>query len=206
MIGGGVEDGFDLEGMLRDVGAVKEGHFLLASGRHSDRYVEKFDLLRNPRATERCLTVLAKAVQGDRIDVVAGPTTGGVLLAFELARQLGVPAAYAEPKSGGGPGREFRRGTRFTSGARVLVVDDILTTGKSIRETLAALEAHDVEVARIAVLVDRSGGTSTNLDYPLLALTTMDIATWKPSECPLCRENVPLVKPGTSAVNSAAGG
>lgn len=200
-----MEDGFDLEGTLRDVGAVKEGHFLLASGRHSDRYVEKFDLLRNPRATERCLAILAKAVQGERIDVVAGPTTGGVLLAFELGRQLGVPAAYAEPRSHGVPGREFRRGTRFTRGARVLVVDDILTTGKSIRETLVALGTHDVEVARIAVLVDRSGGTSANLDYPLLALAKMDIATWEPAECPLCRHNVPLVKPGTSAVNGAAG-
>lgn len=201
-----MEDVFDLEETLRDVGAVKEGHFLLASGRHSDRYVEKFDLLRNPRATERCLAVLAKAVQGERIDVVVGPTTGGILLAFELARQLGVAAAYAEPRSDGGPGREFRRGTRFSPGARVLVVDDILTTGKSIRETLAALETHGVEVVRIAVLVDRSGGTSANLGYPLLALAKMDIATWVPVECPLCGHGVTLVKPGTSAGGSVAGG
>lgn len=200
-----MEDGLDLEAMLREVGAIKDGHFLLASGRHSDRYVEKFDLLRNPGATERCLRILADALRGDRIDVIAGPTTGGVLLAFELARQLGIPAAYAEPRGDGGPGREFRRGTRFTPGARVLVVDDILTTGKSIRETLAALQPHGVDVAGIAVLVDRSGGSSADLGYPLRALTTMEIATWEAAGCPLCRENVPLVKPGTSAVGSAVG-
>lgn len=201
-----MDGGFDLEETLRAVGAVKEGHFLLASGRHSGRYVEKFDLLRDPGATERCVAVLAEAVRGERINVVVGPTTGGILLAFELARQLDIPAAYAEPKSAGGPGREFRRGTRFTPGARVLVVDDILTTGKSIRETLAALQPHGVDVAMIAALVDRSGGASANLDYPLLALATMDIATWEPTECPLCRQAIPLLKPGTSASGSVAGG
>ncbi len=201
-----MEDGFDLQRTLREVGAVKEGHFLLASGRHSDRYVEKFDLLRNPRATERCLAVLARTLYGEHIDVVVGPTTGGILLAFELGRQLGVPAAYAEPRSDGRPGREFRRGTGFTPGARVLVVDDILTTGKSIRETLAALESHDVDVARIAVLVDRSGGASANLGYPLEALAKMDIETWEPAQCPLCRQNIPLVKPGTSVAGSVVGG
>jgi orotate phosphoribosyltransferase len=206
LIGAGVAEGFDLEGLLREVCAVKEGHFLLASGRHSDRYVEKFDLLRNPGVTERCLGVLAEILRGERIDVVVGPTTGGILLAFELARQLGVPAAYAEPRSDGGLGREFRRGTRFAPDARVLVVDDILTTGKSLRETLAALQAHHVNVALIAVLVDRSGGGSAHLGYPLRALATMDIATWETAECPLCRQGIPLIKPGTSAAGSAVKG
>ncbi len=182
---------------LRASGALKEGHFLLASGRHSGQYVEKFDLLRQPLATSRACESLASHYRGEAIDVVAGPTTGGVILAFELARQLGVAAAYAERKSSGEPGREFRRGTTFRDGARVLVIDDILTTGGSVRETLEALRQFPVEIAGVAILVDRSGGT-IDLGAPLYALITMDIATWEPEACPLCQEGVPLTKPGTT--------
>lgn len=195
--------GAEFEDLLRRVGALKEGHFLLASGRHSDRYVEKFDLLRQPRMTEQACAEIVRQVRDWGIDVVAGPTTGGILLAFEVARQLGVPAAYAERAADGSPAREFRRGTRFAPGARVLVVDDILTTGGSVRETLAALGRHDVEVLGIALLVDRSGGR-VDFGVPLLALARMDIATWEAEECPLCREGVPLVKPGTTAAGTGS--
>ena len=95
--------------LLRSAGALKDGHFLLASGRHSDQYVEKFDLLRNPSATERACREIVGAIGDRAIDVVAGPTTGGILLAFEVARQLGVQTAYAERKADGSAGREFRR-------------------------------------------------------------------------------------------------
>jgi orotate phosphoribosyltransferase len=183
---------------LRRVGALKDGHFLLASGRHSDRYVEKFDLLRRPRETEAVCAGIAERYRGERIDVVAGPTTGGVILAFEVARQFGVAAAYAERRSDGGAGREFRRGTTFAPGARVLVVDDILTTGGSVRETLAALSEYPIEVVGVAVLVDRSGGKVT-FGVQLAAVATLDVATWEVAECPLCAEGVPLVKPGTTA-------
>ena len=184
---------------LRESGALKEGHFLLASGRHSDRYVEKFDLLRNPAATVVACGLIADRFRSAGIDVVVGPTTGGVILAFEVARQLGTKAAYAERASEGASGREIRRGTTFAPGQRVLVVDDILTTGGSIRETLGALEAHPVEVVAVAVLVDRSNG---NLDFgvPLASLARMDIATWTPDECPLCAKGEPLIKPGTTQV------
>lgn len=184
---------------LRESGALKDGHFLLASGRHSDRYVEKFDLLRNPAATVVACGLIADRFRSAGIDVVVGPTTGGVILAFEVARQLGTKAAYAERASEGASGREIRRGTTFAPGQRVLVVDDILTTGGSIRETLGALEAHPVEVVAVAVLVDRSNG---NLDFgvPLESLARMDIATWTPDECPLCAKGEPLIKPGTTQV------
>lgn len=184
---------------LRASGALKEGHFLLASGRHSDRYVEKFDLLRNPAATVAACGLIADQFRSAGIDVVVGPTTGGVILAFDVARQLGAKAAYAERASEGASGREIRRGTTFAPGQRVLVVDDILTTGGSIRETLGALEAHPVEVVAVAVLVDRSRG---DLDFgvPLVSLARMDIATWTPDDCPLCAEGEPLIKPGTTQV------
>lgn len=187
---------------LTEAGALKEGHFLLASGRHSDRYVEKFDLLRRPAATERACRQFADRFRGERIDVVAGPTTGGVILAFETARQLGVLAAYAERAADGGSAREFRRGTSFEPGSRVLVVDDILTTGGSIRETLAALEAHPVEVVAVAVLVDRSNG-EFDPGVPFHALAKLEIATWEADGCPLCASGVPLVKPGTTAASVA---
>lgn len=181
---------------LRTSGALKEGHFLLSSGRHSDRYVEKFDLLRLPAATSRACEGFADAFRGSNVDVVAGPTTGGIILAFEVARQLGVAAAYAE-RSGEGAGREFRRGTTFDPGSRVLVVDDILTTGGSVRETLDALKKQPVEVVGVGILVDRSGG-AVDFGVPLHALAKMQIATWEPQACPLCAQGIPLVKPGTT--------
>src|SRR6185312_282521 len=192
----------DFDSLLREVGALKDGHFVLSSGRHSDRYVEKFDLLRHPSATEKaCAALIERLPDLGHVDIVAGPTTGGILLAFEVARQLKLPAAYAERSEGGSLAREFRRGTSFPPGARVLVVDDILTTGGSVRETLAALEARDVQPVAVAVLVDRSGG-NVAFDVPLVALSHMSIETWSPDECPLCRAGLSITKPGTTGTSS----
>jgi orotate phosphoribosyltransferase len=193
------DNGFDLERLLLEVGALKQGHFLLASGRHTHRYVEKFDLLRDPAATEQACAQIVKQVGDLGIDVVAGPTTGGIILAFEIARQLGCRAVYAERLETGAPNREFRRGTTFQPGARVLVVDDILTTGRSVRETLDALTGHDVQVAAISVLVDRSGGR-VDFGIPLIAISQVEIETWLPEDCPLCAAGVPVTKPGTTTV------
>lgn len=183
---------------LHEVGAVKHGHFLLASGRHSDQYVEKFDLLRNPTATQRACKHLIQQL-GDLadVDLVAGPTTGGILLAFEIGRQLGLPAAYAERLEDGASSRVFKRGTVIEPGTTVLVVDDVLTTGGSIRETLRALEAQEADIRVVAVLADRSGG-SADFGVPLMSLTRLDIDTWDSEECPLCQEGIPVEKPGTT--------
>ncbi|HUZ00873.1 MAG TPA: orotate phosphoribosyltransferase [Thermomicrobiaceae bacterium] len=187
---------FDFEQTLREVGALKDGHFVLTSGRHSDRYVEKFDLLRRPRTTELVCHELVSLVAPLKPSVVAGPTTGGILLAFEIARQLGVAAAYAE-RSGRGAEREFRRGTTFSPGSRVLVVDDIVTTGGSVRETLDALARHEVDVVGVAVLVDRSGG-QVDFGVPVSALSQLIIPSWDPDECPLCARGSIPAKPGSS--------
>lgn len=188
----------ELLARLTQINALKHGHFVLSSGRHSDRYIEKFDLLRLPGETEIVCRGFANHFADAGIDVVAGPTTGGILLAFEVARQLGVAAAYAERASENSAGREFRRGTTFTPGQRVLVVDDILTTGGSIRETLAALAKLPVEIAGIAVLLDRSGGKVQFGTTPLFALATLVVETWEPNQCPMCARGEPLVKPGTT--------
>jgi len=185
---------------LQATGALKHGHFLYASGRHGEVYLEKFDLLRNPAVTVDVCAGFAERFREGRIDVVVGPTTGGILLAFETARQLGVKAAYAERASDSAPGREIRRGTTFAPGSRVLVVDDILTTGGSVRETLEALEQHPVEVVGIGVMVDRSAGQTRFGDIPLHALAAHAFASWPAHECPLCARGVPLVKPGTTSM------
>lgn len=190
----------DLERLFVESGALKEGHFLLASGRHSDKYLEKFDLLRNPSATSQVLEPLAARLTDWGIDLVVGPTTGGILLAFELARQLGLPAAYAERKGEGVSGREIKRGTSFVPGSRVFVIDDILTTGGSIAETLNALKEHPVEVVGIAVLADRSAGSVRFGEIPMVPLLSFDIQSWPADACPLCGGGIPLVKPGSTAV------
>lgn len=183
---------------LKQIGALKDGHFLLASGRHSARYVEKFDLLRDPTATSEACRGFADRVRDAGIDVVVGPTTGGVILAFEVGRQLGVASAYAERASDGSAAREFKRGTTFGTGQRVLVVDDILTTGGSIRETLAALAREPVTILAIGVLVDRSGGSVPFGDMPLFSLASLDIESWAEADCPLCASKIPLTRPGTT--------
>jgi orotate phosphoribosyltransferase len=196
-----VELSVRFQGLLETSGAFKTGHFLLASGRHSGQYVEKFDLLRRPVEATIACGMIADAYREQRIDVVAGPTTGGIIMAYDVARYLGCAAAYAERKSDGGTEREFRRGTSFDRESRVLVVDDILTTGGSLRETLAALAKHPIEVVGIAVLVDRSGG-AVDFGVPLHALTQMQIETWEALACPLCAEGLPLVKPGSTSTVS----
>ena len=197
----------DVDAVLREVGALKKGHFLLSSGRHGDLYIEKFALFFHPRRTEAVCREIADRFAAAGIETVAGPTTGGILLAFEVARQLGVRAAYAERTEGaaGSARREFRRGMTFRRGERVLVVDDILTTGGSVRETLAALAGHGVEVVAVAVLVDRSGGR-VDFGPPLVPLLRTDIATYDAADCPLCRAGVPLVKPGTTPTPAVGGG
>jgi orotate phosphoribosyltransferase len=185
---------------LEAIGALKHGHFLLASGRHSAQYVEKFDLLRRPRATEAaCRELIAKFGDVSEVGLVVGPTTGGILLAFEIGRQLGLPAAYAERAREGASERAFKRGTSIEPGTRVLVVDDILTTGGSVRETLAALAAAGAVIQAIGLLVDRSGGAVT-FDATVVSLATLDIETYAADDCPLCRQDVPLTKPGSTAV------
>ena len=186
-----------LEERLRRIGALKSGHFLLASGRHSDQYVEKFDLLRRPAEVELVCRGFTRHFRDEGINVVVGPTTGGILLAYEVARQLGVAAAYAERKADNSAGREIRRGTTFDRGARVLVVDDVLTTGGSVRETLSALEDHRVVIVAVGVLVDRSVG-APDFGVPLVSLLELNTETWPAGSCPRCAGGTPLVKPGTT--------
>jgi orotate phosphoribosyltransferase len=194
---------FSLRATLEAAGALRHGHFLLSSGKHSDRYVEKFHLLRRPALLEQACAEIARRLDGQRVDVVAGPTTGGILIAAELARQLDARAAYAERAAETGTARAFRRVEYFEPGDHVLVVDDILTTGSSVRETIDALADYPVELVGVVVLVDRSGG-QVGFGAPFQALAALDIPAWEPEDCPLCEHDIPLEKPGTTVQQKAS--
>jgi orotate phosphoribosyltransferase len=186
----------DVERVFRESGALREGHFILASGRHSPLYLEKFQVFQHPVETERLCAALASWARLLDPEAVAGPTTGGIILAHEIARQLGVRAIYAERRENGA-GREFRRGFSLRPGERVVVVDDIMTTGGSVHETVDAVRSAGGHVAGAAVLVDRSGGAA-DVDVPIEALWRLDIPSYTPGECPLCAKGIPATHPGTT--------
>jgi orotate phosphoribosyltransferase len=207
------------EALFRSSGALRDGHFLLKSGRHSGAYLEKFAVLSDPAATSELCSFWAarhRGVDGTAaIDLVAGPTTGGVILAFETGRQLGVRAIFAEEvHTGGHPRREFRRGFRIEKGERVLLVDDILTTGGSLLAMIPAVEAAGGEIVECAVMVDRSGGMqtlespSTGRRYPLSALWVLDLPTYDAgaATCPLCAAGTALYAPGSTGAAAGAAG
>ena len=205
------------EALFRRSGALREGHFLLKSGRHGDAYVEKFAVLSDPAATsELCAFWAARQRDADgtvRVDLVAGPTTGGLILAFETGRQLGLPAIFAEEirDADGSTRREFRRGFRIETGQRVLLVDDILTTGGSLLAMVPPVEAMGGEIIECAVLADRSGGRQTLTSpltgrvYPVRALWQLDLPTYEagPATCPGCAAAIPLHAPGSGGTGEA---
>ncbi|HEY8238300.1 MAG TPA: orotate phosphoribosyltransferase [Candidatus Limnocylindrales bacterium] len=204
------------EQLFRSSGALRDGHFHLKSGRHSEAYLEKFAVLSDPAATSELCGFWAGQHRGpdDRptVDLVAGPTTGGVILAFETGRQLGTRAIFAEEIKGEvPPRREFRRGFRIEPGERVLLVDDILTTGGSLLAMIPAVEAAGGEIVACAVMVDRSGGMqslespTTGRRYPLSALWILDLPTYEagPATCPACAAGTPIYAPGSTGAATA---
>jgi len=186
-----------VEEHFRAAGAFQEGHFELASRRHSPKYLEKFQVLQWPAKTQLLAAAIVERVRGLDVETVAGPTTGGVILAHEVARQLGARAVYAE-RNEAGKGRVFRRGFQLREGERVLVVDDIMSTGGSVEETIAAVQRAGGTVVGTAVLVDRSGGTALGGGIPHFALWEVTMESYEPGSCPQCAAGVPLRKPGTT--------
>lgn len=180
----------NLEDQLLARGALLRGHFQFASGRHGDTYVEKFRILQWPDVTGEACGMIAEHFHGQP-NLVAGPTTGGIILAYETARHLGLRSIIAERKEPG-PGREFKRGFEIGPGDRVLVVDDVLTTGGSVREVIDAVRERGAEVVGVGMLVDRTGG-GVDFGVPFYACLTLDIASWDAAECELCKAGVPLV-------------
>ena len=178
--------------IFKDAGAMLEGHFLLTSGLHSPTYWEKFRVLQYPHYTEKLCQLIAEHFKQDEVQVVVGPTTGGIILAFEVARQLGVKGIFAEKE---GEERIFRRGFTINPGDRVLVVDDVLTTGSSVAEVIEAVGKLGGITIGVGVLVDRAE-QKKELGVPLFSCLQVTTTTYTPAECPLCAADIPLTKHG----------
>jgi orotate phosphoribosyltransferase len=176
-------------------GAFLRGHFVYTSGRHGADYLEKFRILENPAATAVLAGQIAARFESANPRMVAGPTTGGILLAYEVARQLGLKAVYAEQ---GERGRVLRRGFEIVPGTPVLVVDDVVTTGGSLSAVIDCITGVGGDVVGVGVLADRTGGR-ISLDVPFFACLTLDFPSYPPEACPHCLQGVPLAaKRGSS--------
>lgn len=194
-----------VEQLFERAGAVRDGHFVLKSGRHAGRYLEKFLVLQHPSVGSELCRRLAEVLAPYEPTMVVGPTTGGVLLAFETARQLEpmlgrhLRAAFAEPVAtpAGGTARALRRGWEVRPEEHVVLVDDILTTGASLLETADAVRGAGVEPVAAAIIADRSTAP-LDLGFRLHALGRLEIPSWPATECAMCHDVIPLTKPGSS--------
>ncbi len=180
--------------LLKDSKALLEGHFLLSSGKHSNGYIQCAKLLQYPDKAEKVVEVIVAKLKEAKVevDLVVGPAMGGIVIAYEVGRQLKVPAIFTERENNE---MTLRRGFEILPNQKVLVVEDVVTTGKSSLETIAVIEAAQAEVVGIACLADRSG--NGKLDYPLYAAIALDIQTYEAMDCPLCHSEMSLTKPGS---------
>jgi len=179
--------------LLQRHGALQQGHFLLSSGMHSSHYVQCALLLQYPELTAQLCAALAEPFRGMGVQVVVGPAVGAVVLAYETARQLGARALWAERSEGK---LTLRRSFRVEPGERVLVVEDVVTTGGSAREVALLAERAGASVVGVAAVVDRSAGNH-GLRWRFEPLARLEVEAYLPPLCPLCREGLPLVKPGS---------
>jgi orotate phosphoribosyltransferase len=179
--------------LFRRSGALLEGHFKLTSGLHSERYLQSALVLQYPDLAEALGRELGARTAHLQPTAVLSPALGGIVIGQEVARALGVRALFVERQEGA---LTLRRGFTLSDADRVLVVEDVLTTGGSTRETAAVAQAHGAQVVGAAVIVDR-GADPARLNLPLQALVKLEVPTYAPDVCPLCAKNVPVVKPGS---------
>ena len=182
--------------LYRRSGALLEGHFRLTSGLHSPGYLQCALVLQHPQHAEAVGRAIADRVRGVRADVVLSPALGGVVIGQEVGRALGVRAIFAERQDGK---LALRRGFTLATTDRVLVVEDVMTTGGSTRETIEVAKAAGGQVVGAASIVDRSGGT-IRFDVPFTALLEIALPTYDPEQCPLCAQGLPVVKPGSRPI------
>lgn len=179
--------------IFQQTGALLDGHFQLTSGLHSSRYLQCALVLQYPEHAEFVGRALAAKFSDDRVDAVVAPAIGGIIVAHETARAIGARALFTERESGT---MTLRRGFRLRRGERVLVVEDVVTTGGSTRETIEAVVNADGVVIGAGSMVDRSGG-AVDVGVRRQALLTLDVPSYDPLQCPMCKEGVPAVKPGS---------
>ncbi len=177
--------------LLKETEALLEGHFLLSSGKHSNRYVQCAKLLQYPDKAEKAVNVIAEKLKDVDFDIVVGPAMGGIVVSYEIGRQTKKPAIFAERVDGK---MTLRRGFKVEKGQKILIGEDVITTGKSSLETIEAIEELGGEVVGVACLVDRSDG---KFQYPIFSGTKLKIDTYDENECPLCKKGIPYEKPGS---------
>lgn len=183
--------------ILKDKEAMLEGHFLLTSGRHSDRYMQCAKLFQYPDVSELICKQLAEKFADNQIDLVVGPAIGGIIIAYEMARQLGVKNIFAERENGR---MTLRRGFVVEKGQRVLVCEDVVTTGGSVREVIELVQAQGAEVVGVGSVVDRSNG-KVDFGVPFQAVLSMEVVSYEPDHCPICATGMPCVKPGSRKID-----
>ena len=183
-----------IEQILSDCKALLQGHFLLTSGKHSEYYVEKIKIINNPVYVEKLCAELSKKLQGVDCDVIIGPAYGGIVLAYEVAKQLGKKFVFTQRKD---EVMTIRTGFEIMPKQKAIIVEDIVTTGGSVHEVIATLKNMDVIVQAVACIVDRSNGKA-DFGCEFIPLHTMQIETFEANDCPFCKNNIPLVKPGAS--------
>jgi orotate phosphoribosyltransferase len=186
-------DAVDVIERFKRSGALLEGHFRLTSGLHSSGYLQCALVLQHPREAEALGEALAARVRDLRAEAVLSPALGGIVIGQEVGRVLGVRALFAERQDGK---LRLRRGFSLEPGERVLVVEDVVTTGLSTRETIEVARAAGAEVVGAAAIIDRSGGAQ-GLDVPFYALAAVSLPTYEPAECPQCLTGEPVIKPGS---------
>lgn len=177
---------------LKDAGAILHGHFQLTSGRHSDTYVQCARVLEDPALTTRLAEAMAASVADLEIDLVAAPAVGGIIIGFAVAQALGVKFIFSERQQGT---MTFRRSFTVNPGDRVLVVEDVVTTGGSVAEVIDLVRAGGGTVAAVTSIIDRGGEKAFDADYrPLLRL---EVESMEPPECPQCATGTPIDSPGS---------
>ncbi|MGH9451590.1 MAG: orotate phosphoribosyltransferase [Terriglobia bacterium] len=179
--------------------ALLDGHFILSSGLHSDRYIQCALVLQHPRVAEQLCAALAEKFKALGAGVVVAPALGGILVAHEVARALGARALFTERQDGE---MRLRRGFTLEPGEAALVVEDVITTGLSTRETMKCAEAAGARVVGAGALIDRSGG-AVDLGVPKEALVALQVQNYDPPACPLCKAGIPAAKPGSRTKSSA---
>ena len=178
--------------LLKETGAILEGHFLLTSGRHSDVYIEKFRILENPRALDDVCREMAEIVKNDNVDLVLGAAIGGILISGGVGRHLDMKHIFCERVNGR---MELRRGFSITKGQRIVIVEDIITTGGSVMELIELAGEQGAEIMHVVNLVDRSSG-DVDFGVPSTVLLTIPSESWEPENCALCKQGMAITQRG----------
>lgn len=179
--------------MMKEAEVLLEGHFLLTSGRHSDKYMQCAKIFQNAKYSEPLCAELVNQYKDDNVELVIGPAIGAIQMSYEVGKQLGVKNIFAERENGV---MTLRRGFTIEKGQRVLIVEDVVTTGGSVREVMDLVKECGGEIVGVGSIVDRTGG-KIDFGVPYRSAFSMDITSYEPEECPICKTGLPLVKPGS---------